>query len=54
MKEEKAKEEWDGGIFLRFLQRAVKCPVNNVTFSKTYEILPKQSGYFLMTGLNTT
>ena len=54
MKEEKAKEEWDGGIFLHFLQRAVKCPVNNVTFSKTYEILPKQSGYFLMTGLNTT
>ena len=42
MKEEKAKnedEEWDGGIFLRFLQQAVKCPVNNVTYSKTYEIL---------------
>ena len=43
MKEEKAKkeedEEWDGGIFLRFLQWAVKCPVNNITYSKTYEIL---------------
>ena len=43
----------DGGIFLRFLQRAVKCPVNNVTFSKTYAILLKQSSFYNMAGLST-
>ena len=47
MKEEKAnkEEEWDGGIFLRFLQRAVKCPVNNVTYSKAYYIILNKVTY---------